>query len=41
MNPWLRRLHLVLTIGGGFGGLAVAFTTMGESFKQSFLEGSL
>jgi hypothetical protein len=35
MNPWLRRLHLVLTIGGGFAGLAVAFTTMGDSFRQS------
>jgi hypothetical protein len=41
MNPWLRRLHLVLTIGGGFAGLAVAFTTMGESFRQSLLDGLL
>lgn len=37
MNRWLRRLHLVLTIGGGFGGLAVALTTLGESFRQSLL----
>jgi hypothetical protein len=41
MNPWLRRLHLVLTIGGGFAGLAVAFTTMGESFRQSLSDGFL
>jgi hypothetical protein len=41
MNPWLRRLHLVLTIGGGFAGLAVAFTTMGESFTQSLSDGFL
>jgi len=41
MNPWLKRLHLVLTIGGGFGGLAVAFTTMDESFRQSLLDGLL
>jgi hypothetical protein len=41
MNPWLRRLHLVLTIGGGFAGLAVAFTTMGESFRQSLPDGFL
>jgi hypothetical protein len=41
MNPWLKRLHLVLTIGGGFAGLAVAFSTMGESFRQSLSEGFL
>jgi hypothetical protein len=41
MNRWLRRLHLVLTIGGGFAGLAVAFTTMGDSFRQSLSDGFL
>lgn len=27
MNPWLRRLHLVLTIGGGFVGVAATLQT--------------
>src|SRR5580704_4319899 len=41
MNRWLKRLHLVLTIGGGFAGLAVAFTTLGDSFRQSLSDGFL
>jgi len=39
MNPWLRRLHLVLTIGGGFAGLALSLGTLGDSFRQSLLAG--
>jgi hypothetical protein len=39
MNPWLRRLQLVLTIGGGFAGLAVSFDTMSDSFRQSVPNG--